>query len=79
MTQRRFVIGMLVVATVVILPRTLQAQRRDLVEGLLRGVLDAQMRVNNAADPTVRQFVIDAAEDFFAKPDDERGSVLSNS
>ena len=41
-------------------------------------VLAAQMRNNNAADPHVRQAVIDAAEDFFEKPDDERGSVLSN-
>ena len=41
-------------------------------------VLAEQMRANNAADPIVRQAVIDAAEDFFSKPDDERGSVLSN-
>ncbi|MEM6500105.1 MAG: type IV secretory system conjugative DNA transfer family protein, partial [Pseudomonadota bacterium] len=41
-------------------------------------VLAEQMRANNAADPIVQQAVIDAAEDFFSKPDDERGSVLSN-
>lgn len=58
---------------------------RDLVAGQAQSgdqigmdVLAEQMRANNAAKPHVRQAVIDAAEDFFAKPDDERGSVLSN-
>jgi len=58
---------------------------RDLIAGQATSggvtgmdVLAEQMRRNNAADPVVRQAVIDAAEDFFSKPDDERGSVLSN-
>ena len=58
---------------------------RDLIAGQAeaneeRGmdVLAEQMRLNNAADPFVRQAIIDAGEDFFSKPDDERGSVLSN-
>ncbi len=58
---------------------------RDLIAGQAEAedetgmdVLAAQMRANNAADPDVRQAVIDAAEDFFSKPDEERGSVLSN-
>ncbi|MEO1420630.1 MAG: type IV secretory system conjugative DNA transfer family protein, partial [Pseudomonadota bacterium] len=58
---------------------------RDLIAGQAKAdgttgmdVLYEQMRANNAADPVVRQAVIDAAEDFFSKPDDERGSVLSN-
>jgi type IV secretion system protein VirD4 len=58
---------------------------RDLVAGQANNagetgmdVLEAQMRANNAADPIVRQMIIDSAEDFFSKPDDERGSVLSN-
>ncbi len=58
---------------------------RDLIAGQATSggetgmdVLDAQMRANNAADLIVRQRIVDAAEDFFAKPDDERGSVLSN-
>ncbi len=64
--------------------RTL-AQVRDLISGQAHAedvtgmdVLAEQMRANNAADGFVRQAVIDAAEDFFAKPPDERGSVLSN-
>ena len=58
---------------------------RDLIAGQAEAagqsgmdVLAEQMRANNAADEFVRQAVIDAAEDFFSKPDDERGSVLSN-
>ena len=58
---------------------------RDLIAGQAESgdekgmdVLGAQMRANNAADPIVHQAVLDAAEDFFTKPDDERGSVLSN-
>ncbi|MEL6227381.1 MAG: type IV secretory system conjugative DNA transfer family protein, partial [Pseudomonadota bacterium] len=58
---------------------------RDLIAGQAEAdgtkgmdVLYEQMLANNAADPVVRQAVIDAAEDFFSKPDDERGSVLSN-
>ncbi len=58
---------------------------RDLIAGQATSggvtgmdVLAEQMRRNNAADAVVRQAVIDAAEDFFSKPDDERGSVLSN-
>ncbi|MBU1211956.1 MAG: type IV secretory system conjugative DNA transfer family protein [Alphaproteobacteria bacterium] len=64
--------------------RTL-ATVRDLISGQASSagetgmdVLAVQMQANNAADGHVRQAVIDAAEDFFAKPDDERGSVLSN-
>lgn len=64
--------------------RTL-ATVRDLIAGQAQAasetgmdVLAEQMRANNAADPFVRQAIIDAAEDFFEKPDDERGSVLSN-
>ncbi|MEO1650769.1 MAG: type IV secretory system conjugative DNA transfer family protein [Pseudomonadota bacterium] len=58
---------------------------RDLIAGQAEAndtvgmdVLHEQMLANNAADPIVRQAIIDAAEDFFSKPDDERGSVLSN-
>lgn len=40
-------------------------------KGLTR--VEAEMRANDAASG----FVQDAAEDFFAKPEDERGSVLS--
>lgn len=40
-------------------------------EGLKR--LEAEMRANDAASGVIQ----DAAEDFFEKPDDERGSVLS--
>jgi len=61
------------------------AMVRDLIAGQATSggetgmdVLAAQMRANNAADPIVLQMIIDAAEDFFSKPDDERGSVLSN-
>ena len=58
---------------------------RDLIAGQAESagetgmdVLAEQMRANNAADPAVHQQIMDAAEDFFTKPDDERGSVLSN-
>jgi len=58
---------------------------RDLVAGQAEAggeqgmdVLAELMRANNSGDPFIRQAVIDAAEDFFSKPDDERGSVLSN-
>lgn len=58
---------------------------RDLLAGQARAggqtgmdVLAEQMRANNARDHYVRQAIIDAAEDFFDKPDEERGSVLSN-
>ena len=64
--------------------RTL-AMVRDLLAGQARAggqtgmdVLAEQMRANNARDLYVRQAIIDAAEDFFDKPDEERGSVLSN-
>ncbi|MEL7544443.1 MAG: type IV secretory system conjugative DNA transfer family protein, partial [Pseudomonadota bacterium] len=64
--------------------RTL-ATVRDVIAGQAQAgdqtgmdVLAEQMRLNDAADTAVRQAIIDAGEDFFSKPNDERGSVLSN-
>ena len=53
--------------------RDLIAGNKEVTKGQGLDRLEAEMRTNPAANG----FVQDAAEDFFSKPDDERGSVLS--
>lgn len=53
--------------------RDLIAGSKEVTKGQGLDRLEAEMRTNPAANG----FVQDAAEDFFSKPDDERGSVLS--
>ena len=53
--------------------RDLIAGSKEVTKGQGLDRLEAEMRTN----PAAHGFVQDAAEDFFSKPDDERGSVLS--